>query len=373
MKTQLKENHQLLTLSMIVKDEVSTITRTLLTAKPFIDRWIILDTGSTDGTQDVIRRALEGVPGEMFEEPFVDFSTSRNRALDLAGTVTPFVMWLDADDELMNGPVLRAFLEQVHPLQSADHEAYFLRVDMGIRFDSPRVVRTTAGWRFEGVVHEILVHPNRPPPVHRVPNVFIRHQASYDSCERSRKRWEHDVILLSEAVRRDPGNTRSAFYLAQTYLWLERYDLASLAYKRRITLGGWAEEVYESKMSLARIATALHAPWAEIQQLYLDAHSFAPHRAEPLYAIALHYNGTGEHALTFIFARRGYEIPLPTKDTLFVDEEVYSWKMADLVGTSAYWIQEFAVGELAARQAVTCRPNDARLMKNLEFYLKRAR
>ena len=38
--------------------------------------------GSTDNTVEVIKKRFEaaGVPGQVFEEPFVDFSTSRNRS-----------------------------------------------------------------------------------------------------------------------------------------------------------------------------------------------------------------------------------------------------------------------------------------------------
>ena len=115
----------LVTLSMIVKDEEKTLARTLASARPFIDRWVILDTGSTDGTREVIRETLAGVRGELHEEPFADFSTTRNRALDLAGTDTEFVMWLDADDELTDGAALRAFLEQERGAGDPSREAYF--------------------------------------------------------------------------------------------------------------------------------------------------------------------------------------------------------------------------------------------------------
>jgi glycosyltransferase involved in cell wall biosynthesis len=356
---------------MIVKDEEETLARTLETAKPFIDRWVILDTGSTDGTRDVIRRTLDGVPGELHEEPFVDFSTSRNRALDLAGKTTEFVMWLDADDELMNGVALRRFLEGERGQRAPDREAYYVRVQMGIAFDSPRVARTDAGWSFRGVVHEILMHPSRQPPTRRVPDARIRHLPPANSLERSRRRWARDVLLLEAAANGDPTDTRSAFYLAQTYFWQERYDEAEAAFQRRIALQGWAEEVYESKVALARIATARGSPWPAIEARWLDAHAFAPHRAEPLYAVALHYEGLRTHALTFLFARRGYELPLPVRDSLFVDEEVYAWKLADLVGSSAYWLGEYVIGEVAARKALKEKPDDARLAANLGFYLKR--
>lgn len=363
----------LLTLTMIVKDEAATLARTLASAKPLLDRWVILDTGSTDGTQDLVRRELQGVPGELFEEPFVDFSTSRNRALDLAGDATEFVMWLDADDEIVNGRALTSFLERERGQRGPDREAYYLRVEMGIRFDSPRVARSRAGWRFKGAVHEILTREGRDPPSRRVPDVLIRHFPGEASAERSKKRWERDAKLLEGAAASDPSDTRSAFYLAETYLWLERYDAAEAAFLRRIAMGGWAEEVFESKLALARIAAARGRGWPEIMERYLDAHAFAPHRAEPLHAIALHYDGLGQHALTFLYARRAHEIPLPVKDTLFVDEAVYTWKVADLVASSAFWIGETEIGEAAARKALRARPDDPRLQQNLGFYVEKKR
>lgn len=362
----------LLALTMIVKNEAETIARTLASVKPFVDRWIVLDTGSTDGTQEIVRRSMQGVLGEVVEEPFVDFATSRNRALDLAGDAAEFVMWLDADDEVVGGPALRAFLERERGATGADREAYFVRVEMGVSFDSPRVARTRAGWRFRGVVHEILTHPDRPPPSHRIADVRIRHEPGAGGAERSRRRWARDVELLEAAIARDPRDTRSAFYLAETYLWLDRLDDAEAAFRRRIALGGWSEEIFESKMALARIALAKGLA-LEAQARFLDAHAFAPHRAEPLYAIAAQFDARREHALTFLFARRGYELPLPARDTLFVDESVYAWRLADLVASSAYWIGEYEVGEQAARKAIDARPGDARLVRNLEFYLERKR
>jgi hypothetical protein len=361
----------LLTLSMIVKDEEKTLARTLESVRPFLDRWVILDTGSTDGTRELIHRTLAGVPGQLHEAPFVDFSTTRNHALDLAGEATEFILWLDADDELTGGPALRSFLEGERARTEPDREAYYVRVEMGVRFDSARLVRARSGWRFRGVVHEVLGHPARQPPTQRVPDTLIRHTPSGDSAERSRRRWARDATLLEAAVAHDPTEGRSAFYLALTYFWLGRLDEAEAAFRRRIALGGWAEEVYESKAALARVAEARGAPWPEIEARWLDAHAFAPQRAEPLHAVALHYDALGQHALTFLFARRGFEIPLPVNDVLFVDEDTYTWKLADLVGSSAYWLGEYAVGEAAARKAAQNRPGDVRLARNLGFYLAR--
>src|SRR3990167_6567765 len=70
-------------LNMIVKNEAHVIERCLESVLPLIDSWVILDTGSTDGTQDVIRNffAQRGIPGELFESPWVNFAHNRNQGL----------------------------------------------------------------------------------------------------------------------------------------------------------------------------------------------------------------------------------------------------------------------------------------------------
>ena len=154
---------------MIVKDEARGIERTLASVKPHVDAWCILDTGSTDGTPEIVRRSMHGVPGALHTEPFVDFATSRNRGLELCGTSTEYILWLDADDILEGGAALRSTLSAERDRHGPDREAYYIQVHTpGAVFDSARVVRAAAGWRFVGVVHEVLVHPERPPPTERI-------------------------------------------------------------------------------------------------------------------------------------------------------------------------------------------------------------
>jgi glycosyltransferase involved in cell wall biosynthesis len=354
----------------MVKNEEHTIEKTLASAKGHVDRWLVLDTGSTDRTREVVREAMEGVEGSLVEAPFVDFATSRNHALDQCGEESEFVLWLDADDELCGGAALRGFLEKERGNGAADREAYYVRVEAGVTFDSARVLRSAARWRFRGTVHEVLTKDGRLPPAHRVPGVLVRHVAGAASAERSRARWERDVGLLEQEIQREPDNARAVYYLGMTLSWLGRWDEAAEVLERRIAMGGWTEEVYQARMQRALVAREQKKTWPEIMDQYLRAYAVAPHRAEPLHAIALHYDGIGERALSFLFARRGYELPYPSKDTLFVDDSVYSWRLADLVASSGYWLGERTIGEAAAKKALRARPDDPRLRKNLDFYLK---
>jgi glycosyltransferase involved in cell wall biosynthesis len=68
-------------LCMIVKNESAVIERCLASVRGLVDHWVVSDTGSTDGTPELVRAALDGIPGELHREPWVDFG--HNRSLNI--------------------------------------------------------------------------------------------------------------------------------------------------------------------------------------------------------------------------------------------------------------------------------------------------
>ena len=86
-------------LCMIVKNEAQTILRALDSVRTFVDYVLVEDTGSTDGTQTIIRDYLRahGLPGEVFDEPWRDFGTivpSRLLSCASGGTWTMPSSWM---------------------------------------------------------------------------------------------------------------------------------------------------------------------------------------------------------------------------------------------------------------------------------------
>ena len=201
----------LLCLAMILKDEAACIGATLATVAPFIDRWCILDTGSTDDTIARVRDALAGVPGVLHPHiPFINFSATRNYGLELARapeTNAEFVLWMDADDELLEGGALRNALEAE---RTSAMEAFTLRVWMNdIKFCSTRVFRAAARWRFEGVVHEVLVSPHGPYVPKLLETPVMKHFNTAATLSRSAIRWERDVGLLTAELKTNPTDARA--------------------------------------------------------------------------------------------------------------------------------------------------------------------
>ena len=73
---------------MIVKNGNPLLKNTLIAIKPYIDRWTILDTGSTDGSQDCVKEVLSGVEGNLYEEPFVEHAGNIASSIAAKSTFT---------------------------------------------------------------------------------------------------------------------------------------------------------------------------------------------------------------------------------------------------------------------------------------------
>lgn len=189
-------------LCMIVRNEAKVIERCLASARDLVDTWVISDTGSTDGTQQLIRTAMHGIPGELHEEPWVNFGHNRTLNIRHARGKADYLLLLDADHVIRrDGPL---------PRLTAD--AYMLRHEGATEYRIRRLVSGSVAWRYEGVTHEYLTVDTR----HRQANLdALVIEDFYDGGSR-RDKFERDARLLSAEMERDPANTRTVFYLAQT-------------------------------------------------------------------------------------------------------------------------------------------------------------
>lgn len=322
-------------LAMIVRDEATVIERCLASVEGLIDSYVIVDTGSTDGTVALIHETMGETPGVLVEAEWKDFGANRTLLMELAEANAPgkYLLLLDADNTV----------ERVAEFDVEDLEAdeYMLPHDEGaLTLRLPRLVRAGLGWSFRGVTHEYLDCEQRTV---RAPldALVIHHHA--DGGSRHEK-FERDWQLLIEAVAKDPEDPRAVFYLAQTCRDRAEDDPHHLNeamhyYLRRAEMGGWEEEVFIALLEAGRLAARLDQ-WPLAAATLLRAYSARPTRAEPLYELAAGHRGRGEHAAALIFATRGLEIDQP-EDLLFVAPWVYDYGIVFEFSIAAFWMGMF--------------------------------
>ena len=374
----------LLCLCMILKDERHTIRRTIESVVGVVDRFSILDTGSTDGTPDLIREVGKelGLSGEVHSGPFNNFADARNRALELCGQTSDFILNLDADDRLAGGKRLREYLTSV---RRHGDDAYFLqlRTSPTYAFSTCRLFRARARWRYVGVVHELLLPPNSdsyPGSPRHVEGVEILHEKTDEGKAKTEARWTRDAEVLREELRNNPGNTRAAFYLGCTLK-----DLATLggagtahhleafrAFERRSKMeGGFKDEVFCSKLEMARSARRAGLPFAQCVSLWHAAIEQDGRRTEPYVDLAAEHSGRDEHHLCVLYAARAFNMPEPPKGTLFVED--YRYTTAHYLGWHAWYTgdSDHELGKAACMLAISLRPEVEQNHKNLANYLAR--
>lgn len=261
----------LLSLVMIVKNEACGILRTLESVRPLCNRFDIVDTGSTDGTVDIIERcaAKSHWPGEITRTDFVDFGTTRTLALMRARA--DWCLMLSGDEVMTDGS-----RENIVSILDSATTAWDVTVQHGdYQFQHPRLTRFGQA-RYVGKTHERLVCAES-----RHPAFPMRIQSGRRDEDRT-ARYEEDLdILLAEL----PATPRRNFYLGQTFQGLKRWFDAIECYRRCYEITRDPDERFEVALRLGQLD----------QIFWLDrASNIFPYRAEPHFYLAQCYRRRGD-------------------------------------------------------------------------------
>lgn len=381
-------DERLLAIVIMVKNEVDVIVPTL---KPFVDAglqsFLVYDTGSTDGTQQKIRDYFEeyGVTdAHIIEEPFIDFGTSRSKALDYAEEIfsdATFLLMLDAEWYTYNVDQLIDFcrVNQNYIASECTGSCYLMH--LFTKQDSIdnyviRLIRRGHNVRYHGPVHETI----SASPSGIVPDsIYFEYAPRQSGRQKSKERLIRDYELLKKDHENNPSNLRTLFYLGQTCQFLEDWPQAIFFYKKRLELGELSEEKY---LAAYRIGYAIEYfmeqaknnnfttdyTWHDAFHYYLLAHNMLPYRAEPLFRIACYYIRNNQHAVAYLFAMRAAQLPFPERDRLFVEKKIYDYLRYDILGQCALYAGEIVIGKSAVLKAMETAPDDPNLHHNLAVY-----
>jgi len=360
------------------KNEEHCILETLKSVAPYIDYWIVCDTGSTDKTVELVKNffAEKGIPGELHEDSWVGFDHNKTLMIQRAKGKADYIMHLDADDQLVG--------EFKFSLEESGKDTYFIPVRRGAaEWKALILFKGDYTWKFCGVAHTTIKALEIPS----YSTGDLSHYGYYISGEGigSRafdpKKYLYDAERLQkqfwDTLISDPDglNNRSIFYTAQSYMdygmYREALQWNRLYLKVKDT---WIEEAFEAQMRVAQCLMALKADLNEITAEMDKAIAIFPDRSEPYMHLGRYLNQKGHHQLAYSYLKKAISNNIEnakSKYILFVNQYCYGKYVNDELAVACFWTGRLEEGMRYLQQILNdpdFESEQERLLDNLRHF-----
>jgi hypothetical protein len=350
----------LINLCIMVKNGGVQFEQMLKDNLPVIDKWTILDTGSTDETVDIINRILVGKKdGKLYQEPFINFRDSRNRLLDLAGLDCKYKLMLD-DTYVVKGN-LREFLSEVRSDQYSNSFTLFITSD-DTKYGSNRIIRSDSGLKYVHKIHEVITDKDNINVIIPENRAFIQDRRFDYMEKRTMERKQMDLNFLYEEVDENPNHPRAYYYLAQTYNIIGDFENAYKYFLKRasFTNSGFIQERIDALFEAGRIANfKLNKPWVECLELYEKCYKVDESRPEALYFIGIHYYLENDYEKAFPYFKKGFEVGFPSHCQYSLKPTISYHFLPKFLTKICYHLEEYKLGEETAAFFLKHNENDA--------------
>lgn len=305
-------------LNMIVKNESHVILETLKLLTPYINYWVICDTGSTDNTKEIITEYFKevNISGEMYDDPWMDFDINRTLAITRAYKKADYIFVFDADDKIQGK----------FEIPNKEIDSYFLKIGSFLKFKRKFLFKGDLRWRYKSVVHEFCICESKNP----ITEMLIEGDYNVISCRTGARnldpnKYFKDIKKILSRYDNEPDlKSRYQFYLGQSYFDKGDYDSSMIWYEKRTKSGGYEEEIYYSHLRIAECMTKKEYDVNEIIDEYQKAIKFLPERLEAyFYSGILWKNNNLEMAEKFLEEGENYKNL--KKYSLFIRIDIYNW------------------------------------------------
>lgn len=223
-----------ISLCMIVKDEEDVIGRCLASVADLVDEIIVVDTGSTDRTKEIVARYTDRI----YDFAWIDdFAAARNYAFAQASQM--YCMWLDADDVMVEKD-RQAFIRLKEELTSST-DAVMMKYNTGFdqngnvtfSYYRERIIKNNIGMKWIGAVHEVIATVGNT----EYSECAVTHQKLHPSDpDRNLRIFEK---LIENNIALDP---RQQFYYGRELYYHKRFEDALRVFESFLDEDmGWVE------------------------------------------------------------------------------------------------------------------------------------
>lgn len=312
-------------LAITAKNEAAVIGRCIESFAPYVDALLVVDTGSTDDTYGASLEAIEnsGLQKTAYaNRDWVDFATTQSETLKMAREMADYV-WVADADEVLNAPAdwelpaLAADGYDVCRIYGGDWEVWGTRLFNSAKpwvYQNPRHAVPVC----EGAVTEKLIGVD-------VENKRDGHHGQQDLAGQE-ARFLTDARLFLEQLGRNPKDSRSAYYLAQSLHDAKQPVQAMMAYQHRAAMRwGFEEERYIAALQVARYMRRFGYGDEETRAAFCDAMNMRENRAEAFLEFSHYLFDQADFATALYCAKRASKATA-ADDLFLVQRSAHTWR-----------------------------------------------
>jgi len=325
------------------------------------DYRVVADTGSTDGTVELLTRS--GVTVHRIAVRPWRFDVARNAAIALLPDDTDVCLTMDMDMFLEPGwrPALEAAWKP-------ELTALYCRLVLRSSVEDPTPIKWYPaknfhrrwGYRFKRPVHEALFYVAGEEVTASCLDIVVHHLRT------TAPNHERYLALMQLAHAEDPSDAQICFWLGREYMWADRCTEGIEMMQRYLTAPSstWAEERSEAMRCLARMQSEKRMFWLQ------KARAEAPHRREIWLDMAEELHGQCDWMNLFWASANGIEKTHRTGSYLD-DEHCWGFRLFDLAAIGSWHLNVMDRAVEWGRRALELNPGNERLQNNLDFFVRR--
>ena len=309
---------------LVVRNGKGSILRCLDALLPMANEYVIVDTGSKDGTLELIadwqarhpnqRVVLEKVGAKFHDSDGVfDFGAAKDYAISKA--TCQYVMWVDVNDILKDGKHARALFQDIVAKYPNAGISMLTRTSPGHSFPRLRILPRGKA-KFKGIIHELVVHTDPDAPTIHTNLEFENYKSSRDVVRNLaglKKSWDQE------------RTQRTAFYMGNSYSdlkdWAHAYEWYSIA------VDEFPEEHNEDRLkSMEQICAMIVATRTDLNELgsrSLQMIEEFPTRGEGYYYRARYNFEIGDLPYSLKCLDKLMTIGRPKRTNLWLNSKIY--------------------------------------------------
>ena len=304
----------------MIKNEEKIIERCLKNIISSCDAICVTDTGSTDSTCKIVSEIFNNIeiPGKLYQDEWKNFGHNRTNSFNNTVQFCQELGWdlnttygLLLDGDMILKPV------NFNKEELTENGYKIIQKNTTIEYYNTRFIKLSHNWKCVGVTHEYWDGGNT--------GTLTKDKIYIDDIGdggAKHDKFERDIRLLTQGLIEEPNNVRYVFYLAQTLKDTGKYKEAIKMYKKRISMGGWFEEIWYSYYMISKCWIYLKDEnkfecWAN------RAYKYRKERVEPIYELCKYFREVGQQVKSYHYYLLGINTPYPKNDMLFIENKVY--------------------------------------------------